>query len=101
MIKVFLKILKWLFPPVDKVYMLNDSVGCGVYTGRTDVTIEDIRNWEKELREKSVHDKYTGDLEVTEYDKDHYRLSGSVWGIVRKDQWNKLLQEAAEDYLKK
>lgn len=61
----------------------------------SDITIEDVRQWKADLDAANIKERRIGEIEVTDYNETHYKLSGGVYGFVPKKLWNKLLMEAA------
>jgi len=56
-------------------------------------SFEDLRETIEEFKKANL--ERGSHIEVTEYDELHYQLSGSAYGIVRKDRWNELLLKEA------
>lgn len=68
----------------------------GVYqpTGSSTITIEDIREWAKQLEEANIKSRYPYPMvNVTSINDTHYQLSGSVHGTVLKEKWDNLIKE--------
>jgi len=59
----------------------------------SNITMKDIREAIDQLKAANIT---RTEIEVTEYDELHYKLSGSAYGIVRKDKWNEALIKASE-----
>jgi len=55
------------------------------------ITLSDIQNCITQLENDDIRKIGFSEIEVNDYSETHYRLSGSVHGLVKKELWDELI----------